>query len=99
MTTEENAGMEAIKPDLSHVIQVFGTQALMSCGKIMNPVSHKFETDLMMAKYHIGILEVLEAKTTGNLTEDEQQLLKEMLHHAQMAFVDAERGAGKVSTE
>ena len=99
MASEEQSAMENIKPDLSHIVQVFGTQALIACGKIMNPISRKFETDLPLAKYHIGILEVLEVKTAANATEDEKQLLKDMLHHAHMAFIDASRGTGKVSTE
>jgi hypothetical protein len=99
MADEEKSPLENFKPDLSHLIQIFGTQALISCGKIMNPVSRKFETDLALAQYHIAILEVLEAKTAGNATEDEKQLLKDMLHHAHMAYIDAGRGTGKVSTE
>lgn len=90
---------EGMKPDISQVFSAFGMQALMACGKIMNPISKKFETDLAMAQYHIGVLEVLEQKTAGNLSDEEAQLIKDMLHQARMAFVDASRGAGKVEIE
>lgn len=87
------------KPDLSQIISVFGMQALMACGKIMNPVTRKFETDLLLANYHIGVLEVLDAKTAGNLTQEEQQVLEDTLHQARMAYLDAQRGGGKVEIE
>lgn len=87
------------KPDLNQISSAFGMQALIACGKMMNPVTRKYETDLTMARYHIGVLEVLQAKTAGNASDEEKQLLEDLLHQARMAFVDASRGAGKVSTE
>ena len=87
------------RPELSQIVSAFGMQALMACGKIMNPVSRKFETDLAMAQYHIGVIEVLQAKTAGNATEEEAQLIGDMLHQARMAYLDASRGVGKVSAE
>ena len=90
---------QAIKPDFSQIISAFGMQALMACGKIMNPITRKFETDLMMAGYHIGVLEVLQTKTAGNLTDEEKQLIEDMMHQARMAYLDAQHGAGKVEAE
>lgn len=87
------------KPELSQIISVFGMQALMACGKIMNPMTRKFETDLAMAQYHIGVLEVLASKTAGNLTPEEEQLFEETMHQAHMAYLDAQRGIGKVQSE
>lgn len=90
---------QALKPDLSQIVSAFGMQALMACGKIMNPISRKYESDLDMAAYHIGVLEVLEAKTAGNQSPEERQLFEEMLHQARLAFLDAQRGTGKVEVE
>jgi hypothetical protein len=97
--TEQPHESEALKPDLNQVVSAFGMQALIACGKMMNPVSRKYETDLAMAHYHIGVLEVLQAKTAGNATDEEKQLLEDILHQTRMAYLDAGRGAGKVSTE
>lgn len=41
-----------------------------------------------MAKQSIDILEMLQAKTEGNLTSDEQRLLGTMLYELRMKFVD-----------
>jgi hypothetical protein len=80
-----------LRPDLSQIVSAFSLQALMACGKIMNPVDKKFEVDLAMANYHIGILEVLKEKTAGNLSEVEKRHLDDMLYQVRMAYVDAGR--------
>lgn len=96
---EQRPDMSAVKPDLAQVITAFGMQAMMACGKMMNPVTKKFETDVAMARYHIGVLEVLEQKTEGNRTGEESQLLTDMLHQARLAYVDASQGRGKIEAE
>ncbi|NLT77296.1 MAG: DUF1844 domain-containing protein, partial [Planctomycetes bacterium] len=49
--------------------------------------------DLEMARYNIDMLEVLEAKTKGNLTAEEAQVLKNTLSELRMGFVQiAEHG-------
>ena len=55
----------------------------------MNPITKKYEHDLTLANYQIGILEVLEQKTKGNLTPEEDKLLNELLHNVRMAYIDA----------
>lgn len=75
-------------PDLSQLIQTFWLQALVACGKVMNPISKKYERDLKMARYHIGVLELIEKKTAGNLTEGESKILTDLLDQARMAYVD-----------
>ena len=69
-----------------------GLQALIACGQVPNPLSKKREKDLDLAKYHIGVLEVLEEKTKGNLTEEEGRALRELLHESRMAYLDAASG-------
>jgi hypothetical protein len=64
-----------------------GTAALIALGEVENPVTKKREKDLDSAKQHIAILEILEQKTAGNLSEREQALLKEILYTARMKFV------------
>lgn len=77
------------EPKFSHLIETFAVQALIALGKVMNPITKKYERDLTLAKYHVGILEVLEQKTKGNLTADEGKLLEELLHNVRMAYIDA----------
>lgn len=78
-----------IQADFSQVIQAFAMQALMACGKIMNPITRKYEKELPMARYHIGVIEVLQEKTEGNLSADEARMIEDVLHQVRMAFLDA----------
>jgi hypothetical protein len=45
------------------------------------------EPDLELAKYNIDMLETLEEKTKGNLSEDEAKVLAETLNQVRMAYV------------
>ncbi len=81
--------VEIAEPEFSHLIETFAVQALISLGKVMNPITEKYERDLALAKYHIGILGVMEQKTKGNLSPEESKLLTELLHNVRMAYIDA----------
>lgn len=47
------------------------------------------EPNLPLAKQTIDILVMLEDKTRGNLTEEEQHLLGQLLYECRMAYVQA----------
>ena len=70
------------------VLQVTN-MAFMFLGQVPHPESGKPVTDLETAQAFIGQLEMLEAKTQGNLTPQEQGLLKQSLTAVRMAFVQA----------
>lgn len=82
-------GMPEMAADFSQIIQAFGVQVLLACGNVENPITGKKEKDLNLAKYHIGVLEILSEKTQGNLSPEESQSLEEILHHARMAYLEA----------
>jgi hypothetical protein len=70
--------------------------ALMLLGKVPDPASGQTVEDLDAAQMFIDQLEMLEAKTKGNLDKREEALLKQSLTTVRMAFVETiERGAGK----
>ena len=63
--------------------------ALMFLGQVPNPESGQHIRDLDAARMFIDQLEMLEAKTKGNLDKREQALLKQSLTALRMAFVEA----------
>ncbi|MGB9692603.1 MAG: DUF1844 domain-containing protein [Candidatus Sumerlaeaceae bacterium] len=67
------------------LVQQHLTQALWFCGE----VSAKEDRHLELAKLEISLLEIIQEKTRGNLTNDEQRLLADALHEARMAYVFA----------
>ncbi len=74
--------------------------ALMLLGKIPHPDTGKAQCDLDQARVAIDLLEMLELKTRGNLTKDEEALLKHSLMTLRMAFVEAvESGLAQASSQ
>jgi hypothetical protein len=65
--------------------------ALVHLGVIEDPVSGKAEKNLAMAKQTIDILSMLQQKTAGNLTPDEEAMLKGILYDLRIFYVK-ERG-------
>jgi hypothetical protein len=63
--------------------------ALMLLGKVPNPETGQPMQDLDAAKMFIDQLEMLEAKTKGNLDKNEEKLLGQSLTSLRLAFVEA----------
>jgi hypothetical protein len=63
--------------------------ALMLLGQVPDPRTGQSVVDLEAAQVFIDQLEMLEVKTRGNLTPQEEALLKQSLMTARMAFVEA----------
>jgi hypothetical protein len=62
--------------------------AMMLLGKVAHPETGQFMQDLESAKMFIDQLEMIEARTKGNLTKQEEALLKQALAALHMAFVE-----------
>ena len=80
----------------AQMVMQFASTALMLMGRMPNPMTSKTETDLDAARMFIEQLEMLEVKTKGNLSAEEQHLLKQNLMTVRMAFVEAVKGAKPV---
>ncbi|MFO7709419.1 MAG: DUF1844 domain-containing protein [Desulfobacterales bacterium] len=61
--------------------------ALVHLGVIEDPVSGTAEKNLPMAKQTIDILSMLQEKTSGNLTTDEEAMLKSILYDLRILYV------------
>lgn len=62
--------------------------AMISMGKLKNPMSDKIERNLEMAKYAIDTLDMLATKTKGNLGEYEDKFVSEVLRELKLNYVD-----------
>ncbi|MHB8769583.1 MAG: DUF1844 domain-containing protein [Syntrophales bacterium] len=63
------------------------TTAMFHFGDFPDPVTQETRQNLAAAKQTIDLLSILQEKTAGNLTADEQQLLEGMLYELRMRFV------------
>jgi Domain of unknown function (DUF1844) len=62
--------------------------AMMLLGKVAHPETGQIIQDFESAKMFIDQLEMLETKTKGNLTKQEDALIKQALAALHMAFVE-----------
>ena len=57
-------------------------------GKTLSPVTNKIEKNLPAAQSTIDMLDMLSAKTQGNLSENEAKLLKGVLAELKLNYVE-----------
>jgi len=69
------------------LITSFATEAMVALGQLPNPITQKMETNLDQARYVIDMLQMLQEKTQGNLTAEEETALEDLLHQLRLAFV------------
>jgi len=77
--------------DFSTLVLSFATSAFINLGAAPDPQTKKTMKNLELAKQNIDILSVLEAKTQGNLSKEEAELLKNILSEVRLKFVEASK--------
>jgi Domain of unknown function (DUF1844) len=85
------------QPELTFTAFVLSlaSTAAIHFGDLADPVSGETaETNLDGAAQMIEILSLLEAKTRGNLTAEEREILNQVLYELRLRFVEA-TGQGK----
>ncbi len=86
--------------DFATFVLSLSHSALMHLGEVPDPDTNQTVVDLPLAKQNIDILGLLEEKTKGNLTGDEERLLAQVLFDLRQRFVEGHKkaNAGKAST-
>ena len=74
--------------DFSTFIFSLGSTAFIHLGLAPNPVTQKIEKDFAQAKQNIDLIHLLKEKTKGNLTNDEEKLIDNLLHTLKMKYVE-----------
>jgi hypothetical protein len=62
--------------------------ALMHLGEAPHPETGKVDRDLALARQTIDLIAMLEEKTRGNLSGDEERLVAQILFDLRMRFVE-----------
>ena len=98
---EKDAGEQAWKKEqetpplpevnFSSFLLSLSSSALLHLGEIADPQSGEKKKDLALAKQSIDIIGILKDKTKGNLSEEEENLLQNLLYDLQMRFVTASK--------
>ena len=88
------AGEEALPGiDFATFIMSLSHSAFLHLGEAPNPETNKVEINLPLARQTIDLLGLLEEKTKGNLTGDEERLLTQVLFDLRMRFVEVQKKA------
>jgi hypothetical protein len=99
-TAAEQAYSQARGPESSRMpeasflglVNMLGVEAAMHMGLIHSPGEEASPVDLESARHLIDILGILQTKTRGNLTAEEDGLFEGMLADLRMQFVALSRG-------
>jgi hypothetical protein len=73
----------------SAFVYSLSTSALVHLGEIPEPITEQMDKNLPLAKQTIDILGILQEKTKGNLTQEEENLLNSFLYDLRMRYVKA----------
>lgn len=84
MTTQEVNPQSAV---FLQFISGMAVQTLVHLGKMSNPMTGESGVDLPNAKYSIDILGILQEKTKGNLTPQENEYLQNVLRDLRLEYV------------
>ena len=79
---------ETSEPNFQLLVSTFATQAAVGLGQMPNPATDEAGVDLAQAKFAIDMLQVVEEKTKGNRTEEEEKFLEDILYQLRMLYID-----------
>jgi hypothetical protein len=85
----EESGSEHALPEASLTLHVFhmASQVGMALGETENPLTGQREKDLPTARFLIDTIAMLEEKTRGNRTKEEDEYITGVLTNLRMAYV------------
>lgn len=86
---DDSAGGKMFLPEINFATFVvsLNSSALMALGLVEDPISKQKAKNIELAKQTIDILGMLKEKTKGNLTSDEENMLKSVLYDLRMLYV------------
>ena len=76
------------EPNLQLLVSTFAAQAAVGLGQMPNPATDEAGVDLAQAKFAIDMLQIIEEKTKGNRTEEEDKFLGDILYQLRMVYID-----------
>lgn len=88
---EEGSAQEGPLPeiDFTHFMFSLSTSALIQLGEIEDPFTQKLVKNLPLAKQTIDLIGMLQEKTKGNLTPEEEKVMEYVLYDLRMKYVKA----------
>jgi hypothetical protein len=79
--------------DFTTFVISLGSSAFVHLGEVPHPESQELAPNLLLAKQTIDILGMLQAKTRGNLTPEEEKLIEHLLLDLRLRYVERSKAA------
>ena len=76
----------------AELVNLLAMQAVVTLGGYQGPGGETIPPNHAAAKHHIDLLDVLDHKTKGNLTDDEKRMLNSVLYELRAQYVQAVSG-------
>jgi hypothetical protein len=88
-TTSPNPAGEGTFPEINFMtfIMSLNASAMVNLGVMEDPATNNKAKNLVLGKQTIDILAMLEEKTKGNLSRDEENMLKNILYDLRIIYV------------
>ena len=90
--------VELEEPEISHeasgfetLVSYLSTTTMFQLGLMAGPGGERIPPDMVNARRTIDLLQVLQEKTSGNLTPNESRLLDDVLYELRMTFVELQK--------
>ena len=78
-----------------YLVRTFQSSAWIALGKMENPMSDKTEVNIEQASYYVNLLEMIQEKTKGNLTDFEEQMLINTVSELKLNLIDENKRDSK----
>ena len=70
-----------------YLVSTFKTSAMVALGKMENPMTNKLHINLKQASYYVDLLDMLQSKAKGNMSQYEEQMLINTVSELNMEII------------
>tara|TARA_B100000029_G_scaffold11240_2_gene12037 strand:- start:4299 stop:4670 length:372 start_codon:yes stop_codon:yes gene_type:complete len=82
-----------------YLVGTFQSSAWIALGKMKNPMTDKIEPNLEQASFYIDLLDLMQMKMKGNMSEYEEQMLINTVSELKMNFIEEQKKIGESDDE
>ena len=74
-----------------YLVGTFQSSAWIALGKIENPITEKIKVNTDQASFYIDLLDMMQEKMRGNLTDYEEQMLINTVSELKLKLIDEKK--------
>ena len=70
-----------------YLVNTFKTSGMVALGKMENPMTNEIQINLEQASYYVDLLDMLQSKAKGNMSQYEEQMLINTVSELNMEII------------